>query len=91
MPFVWFRSISLRLFDRFASLQAALLLLQPDPKASHAEVSIALDGVSHKVDFGRRFVYAKSVSLKGTRRSSRMLPGFSTRGLLWSNVVSSCS
>lgn len=35
----------------FFLMQATLVLLQPDPKASHAEVSLSLDGVSHKVKF----------------------------------------
>lgn len=52
-----FRSVMfLPLSNRLASLQAALILLQPDPKASHAEVSIALDGVSHKVCFSIEFI-----------------------------------
>lgn len=40
----------------FVSWQASLVLLQPDPKASHAEVCISLDGVSHKVQLGECLV-----------------------------------
>lgn len=55
--FSYFSRVSNRSFPCcFVSWQASLVLLQPDPKASHAEVCISLDGVSHKVQLGKRLV-----------------------------------
>ncbi|CAM9547411.1 unnamed protein product, partial [Laminaria digitata] len=43
--------------------EAALILLQPDPKASHAELSVSLDGVSHKVSGSQGTVIAGLLKL----------------------------